>query len=444
MSRLGAVLLWSVIAAAFIGPGTVTTAATAGVNHGYALLWAVLFSTGACLVLQEAAARLTVVSGRNLGQALRETYPGGIRGAVVLLLVLGAVVLGCAAYQAGNILGGVVGAALMIPMSRQVLTIAIGAVAAMLLLLGAPGAVAKALGVVVGIMGVCFLGTAVLLRPSLTELVAGSLVPSVPAGAGVLALGLVGTTVVPYNLFLGSGLAKGQKLSDIRFGLTVAVILGGLISMGVLVVGAALEPPFSFLRISEFLSGQLGGWAATAFAVGLLAAGLSSAVTAPLAAAVTVSSLFGRGSRRWSPASWRFRSVWGGVLVVGVAFGVSEARPVPVIIAAQAFNGVLLPLVAVFLLLAVNDRRLMGSAGLNGRFSNVIMGGVAGAALLLGTRGVLGAVAVLSGQSDLASAKSVLTGFTLAALVSVPIVARAVMSRRRISIQQDSRGELDE
>jgi manganese transport protein len=65
--RLLSVLLWAVIAGAFIGPGTVATAATAGARHGLELLWAVLFSTGTCLLLQEAAARLTTATGRGSG-----------------------------------------------------------------------------------------------------------------------------------------------------------------------------------------------------------------------------------------------------------------------------------------------------------------------------------------------------------------------------------------
>ena len=124
MKRLAAVLLWSVIAAAFIGPGTVTSAASAGAGFGYALLWTLLFSTTACLVLQEASARLTVVSGKTLGEALSERYPAGWRRAVVLVLVLGAVVLGCAAYEAGNILGGVAGAVLALPWSTRTLAVA--------------------------------------------------------------------------------------------------------------------------------------------------------------------------------------------------------------------------------------------------------------------------------------------------------------------------------
>ncbi len=126
MKRLLSVLLWSILAAAFIGPGTVTTAASAGSRFGPVLLWALTFSTLACVVLQEASARLTLASGSNLGQALRRRFAGGWRGAAILLLVLGAIVVGCAAYQAGNILGGVAGAALAVAVPRSVLTLATG------------------------------------------------------------------------------------------------------------------------------------------------------------------------------------------------------------------------------------------------------------------------------------------------------------------------------
>ncbi|RMD96348.1 MAG: divalent metal cation transporter, partial [Calditrichaeota bacterium] len=112
MNRLLNILFWSIISAAFIGPGTVTTAAKAGASYRFALLWALLFSTLACLILQEASARITIVSGRNLGQALRDQFHGGVAGFAVLILVLGAIILGCAAYEAGNILGGVAGAVL--------------------------------------------------------------------------------------------------------------------------------------------------------------------------------------------------------------------------------------------------------------------------------------------------------------------------------------------
>jgi Mn2+/Fe2+ NRAMP family transporter len=208
----------------------------------------------------------------------------------------------------------------------------------------------------------------------------------------------VGTTVVPYNLFLGSSLAAGQKLSEIRFGLAVAVLLGGLISMGVLVVGAATEPPLEFQNLSAVLAERLGDWARILFAVGLFSAGLSSAVTAPLAAALTARSVLAAegGEDRWGDRSWRFRSVWMGVLAVGLLFGLSDLPRVPVIVLAQALNGILLPVVAVFLFVSVNDREVMGGE-VNRTLSNAVMVAVTLVAFLLGATNVVRALARLLG-----------------------------------------------
>jgi manganese transport protein len=429
MKRLLSVLFWSVIAAAFIGPGTVTTAASAGAQFGYALLWALAFSTLATLVLQEASARVTIVSGRNLGEAIREQFQGRPVGVLVLGMVLGAIVLGNAAYEAGNILGAVSGLSLWARVPAPLLTLAIGATAAAVLWLGTPRRVAQLLSVTVAFMGTAFLITAFLLRPPLEELLGGSLVPSLPPASGLLVLGLVGTTVVPYNLFLGSGIAAGQSLRELRFGLGVAVLLGGLISMGILVVGAAVEGPFSFEALAATLAQRFGGAGGALFAWGLFAAGLSSAITAPLAAAITARSLFHGGAGRWEVDSWRYRGVWLGVLLVGVAFGLAGVRPIPAIILAQALNGVLLPFAAVFLLLVVNDRVLMGERGLNGPVSNTAMALVVLVTLVLGVTNVLRAGAAAAGMAPPGERLLLGVAGALALLFSVP-VARWVHRRR--------------
>ena len=426
--RIWSILFWSVISAAFIGPGTVTTAASAGAGYGYALLWALLFSTLACLVLQEAAARLTVVSGRDLGEALRLQYRGGVSGLVVLGLVLGAIVLGCAAYEAGNILGGAAGAALGVDLLPRTLTLIIGVVAATVLWLGRTAVVARLLGVFVAVMGIAFLATAWRLGPEPVGLIRGTVVPALPSGAGLLVLGLIGTTVVPYNLFLGSGLARGQKLGELRFGLSIAVILGGIVSMGIVVVGTAVEGTFSFEALAEVLSVRLGDGARRFFAVGLCAAGVSSAITAPIAAAITARSLFSptasshsEGSEAWSDRGWKFRSVWLAILAVGVAFGVAEVKPIPAILLAQALNGVLLPLVAVFLLLSVNDRRLVGRDGLNGVPGNAALGAVVAITVMLGLNNVAKALVAALGLNPPSEQALLLGAVGVAVVGAVPV-----------------------
>jgi len=124
--RLINILFWSVISAAFIGPGTVTTAASAGAVFGYALIWALIFSTAACYVLQEASARITAVSNMNLGEAMRSEYGSSRSGRWLIGLALVAILSGCTAFEAGNILGAVEGISLINPSLPVPVVVCIG------------------------------------------------------------------------------------------------------------------------------------------------------------------------------------------------------------------------------------------------------------------------------------------------------------------------------
>src|SRR5690554_8222142 len=109
----------ALVAAAFIGPGTVVTASMAGANFGYALLWALVFSVIATMVLQEMAARLGVVTGKGLGENIRAaiTLPW-LRHSVVVL-IFAAVIIGNSVYQGGNISGARMGLADLLPVDRS-------------------------------------------------------------------------------------------------------------------------------------------------------------------------------------------------------------------------------------------------------------------------------------------------------------------------------------
>ena len=97
------------VAAAFIGPGTVTVCTLAGVNFGYALLWAMVLSIVATIVLQEMSARLGIISQKGLSEIIRSEIKHPVLKGFSILLILSAIVIGNAAYEAGNISGGVLG-----------------------------------------------------------------------------------------------------------------------------------------------------------------------------------------------------------------------------------------------------------------------------------------------------------------------------------------------
>ena len=100
--RIGPGLL---VTAAFIGPGTITTATLAGGNFGYNLLWALLFSVIATLVIQTMAARLGIVTGSGLAEAFRSQIKHPIAKWAAGALIIGAIGLGNSAYQTGNLAG---------------------------------------------------------------------------------------------------------------------------------------------------------------------------------------------------------------------------------------------------------------------------------------------------------------------------------------------------
>ncbi len=97
------------IAAAFIGPGTVTACTKAGAQYGYALLWAMVLSIIATIVLQEMAARIGLVTGKGLAAVIREHSYSKVGKLFAVVLILSAIAIGNAAYEAGNISGGVLG-----------------------------------------------------------------------------------------------------------------------------------------------------------------------------------------------------------------------------------------------------------------------------------------------------------------------------------------------
>ena len=384
---LGSVLLWSVISAAFIGPGTVTTCTLAGSRFGVGLLWALSFSTVATIVLQEAAARITLASGLSMGQVLTHTYGPRIRWLMIALF--GAVTLGCAAYEAGNILGAVSGLSLLLYAEAAspavpLLTGLIGLSCGLMLWQGSTQLLAKLLGLVVFGMGIAFAWVAVSTAPDARWLARSLVVPTLPPDSIVLVIGLIGTTIVPYNLFVGSGMGQSgerQTLTEMRWGLSIAVLLGGLISMAILVSGTLVTGEFSLAGVAETFSSRLGSWAGGLFGFGLAAAGFTSALTAPLAAAITGQSLLG-----WSAHTGAYRLTWLLVLGVGLVFGLLNVKPVPVIVLAQAINGLLLPIVTVFLLVAVNNKTLLPAAYRNSRWQNVALLLVVAITTFLGLR----------------------------------------------------------
>ncbi|MGM0480368.1 MAG: Nramp family divalent metal transporter [Pseudomonadota bacterium] len=353
----------ALVAAAFIGPGTVVTASLAGANFGYALLWALLFSVIACLILQEMALRIGVITQQGLGENIKSNLPHPVARFFFTGLIFAAILIGNSVYQGGNLSGASLGlSGLLGELSLLQLGIVdawpmlVGAVAFFVLWSGSARVIEKSLIGLVLLMSLAFIGTFALTGPDLSAVFKGLLVPALPTGATLTVVALIGTTVVPYNLFLHASSAAKKwhsrtELKSAQLDSLISIPLGGLISMAILSTAAtAFFGQQATINNAADLAGSLeplfGVSAQYLMAVGLFAAGISSATTAPLASAYAVSGILG-----WSKQlnSRSFRAIWLFILIIGVVISSLGLKPVSVIWLAQVANGILLPIMVGFL-----------------------------------------------------------------------------------------------
>lgn len=375
----------TIIAAAFIGPGTLTVCSIAGYKYGYDLLWVLLFSIMATLVLQEMSARLGWKTQQGLAEAVHRQLDSGLLKYLFIIIIVSAIIVGNAAYEAGNISGGSLGLEALIG-SSYYLPLIMGLIAFVLLFIGSQKWLEYFLIGLVLLMSSCFLLTAVLLTPSLLSILQGFVPKFLDSGQLLIALALVGTTVVPYNLFLhASTISKKYKknsdIKDIRRENNVAIMLGGFISILIVIVSATTRQHLSDgqeIKSANDLAIQLtpllGSYSSIMVSIGLLAAGLSSAITAPLAAAFAAKGIF-----RWSDdeKDWKFRTVWIFILLIGIIVSSVGINAIVVIRFAQIANGILLPVIAIFLLWVMNNAKLMGkykNTNLNNILGIVVIG----------------------------------------------------------------------
>ena len=306
-------------------------------------------------LLMEMVARITLVSEQSLGQIL------GKRGKWLAYICFVAVLLGCMAYQAGNLLGALSGVQLLMPVHRLwVLLIGIAAMA--VLWKGDTGLIAKALSTLVVLMGFVFVVVAIIM------LFEGGTFEGRAELSTATIIGLLGTTIVPYNFFLAAGLSNGQKLGEMRLGLGMSFFVGALITMSIVLVTSVNSDFFTFADLALTLDASLGKMSKAVLGFGLFAAGFSSAVTAPLAAGLAGRELLGREMENTSTP---FRIIWGGVLAVGLLVACLELDIIGVILSAQVANGLLLPFIAAIVLVFANDRSLLGDR-INAHWQNIV------------------------------------------------------------------------
>ena len=379
------------VTAAFIGPGTVMAASRAGADFGFVLLWTVIFAVATAIVLQEMAARLGIVGKRGLAAAIRHSISNVFIRVAAVGLIMSAILFGNAAYQTGNLMGATVGMQILTGQPPELWICAIALLAAAVVAIGRFNLLQWVLTCLVAVMGLIFIAAAVLCRPTWQQIASGFTF-NIPDESGWVIIGLIGTTVVPYNLFLhaSSAAAKystdgsdddvGKESASTRsavmhsfFDTVVSISIGGIITAALMISAAvtfsadgALE---SAADIATQLRPLLGDWADRGFAIGLFAAGLTSSITAPIAAAYATAGCMGWPAKLSDP---RLKATAIAVIFVGTLMALifKNNSPQEVIIVAQAANGILLPIIAVFLLYTMNRADLLGDYK-NGWISNL-------------------------------------------------------------------------
>lgn len=379
------------VAAAFIGPGTVTAATLAGSNFGYALIWALVFATIATVILQDMAARLGAGAGLGLGEALMQSAPLPAVKWAMGCLVFAALLIGNCAYEGGNLAGGALGMDAILSGNspgQKVLVAALALAAGAAVLIGRYATLEKILIFLVLVMSAAFILSAFFVRPDFGQFAKG-LIPSIPDGGTLTAIALIGTTIVPYNLFLHAAASKrkwpnGKGTDAARQESRLSIGLGGLVSILILstAAGSLFQNGLDVANAADMalaIEPAFGDAARYLVGIGLFAAGLTSAITAPMATAYALSEIIGGSEDRKGKL---FKGTALIVVIIGAAINLLGINAISLILIAQYANALLLPIVAVFLLYVMNKTSVLGD------HTNSLASNIAGGVVVLITFGI--------------------------------------------------------
>ena len=349
------------VVGSFIGPGTVTSSTRAGAAYGYQLLWCVVFSVIAVIIMQGMAARLGIVTQNGLAENLVTEFKNrpALRTFMVAL-VSAAIILGGVAYMSGDLTGTAIGISALTGVPSRIIAPIWGV--CILFLNAHQNAIKwleKLLTVCVSVMAVVFCVTMFVVKPNWGEVLQG-VIPTVPGGAIMTCVALIGTTVVPYNLFIHATSSRQtwkdpEQIPLAEFDVRCSMIIGGFITGAVMITAGTVMRGMevnSAIDMAAQLEPLLGNLSVPFLAIGLICAGISSAVITPLGVSYVLAGLFGWKLDR-SDKRYFFTNI--AIVLCGIVGTATGFNPLTIIMAAQAVNGVFLP-VSVFVLLYLASR----------------------------------------------------------------------------------------
>ena len=363
--------------------GGVTTYSSVGAQFGFSLLWLLLVASIGLGVIQEMCSRMGLVTGQGLSDLIRERF--GVRWTILAMVVL-------IIANGTNVVAEYAGIAASVELLGipRVVSVPVSALAVWTLVVFFSYRIVERVLFVLVLAFLAYPISVFILRPDWPVVMSG-FIPSIPSdpSALVFALALVGTTITPYLLFYmqASVVDKGvdrQSAAYARLDVFLGAALAGLFAFFIIVVtGTVLFPAEIRVTSAEAAAQALvplaGARAGLLFAVGLCGASLLGAVVMPLSTSYAICEAFGWESGisknfREAPV---FMSLFTLLLVLGaIVVLIPGISLIPLIISAQIANGILLPIVLVFILRLATDRRVMGDA-VNGRVGTALGWGVA-------------------------------------------------------------------
>jgi len=354
-----------IIVGSFLGPGTITTATKTGASFGYGLLWTIVFSIIATIVLQEMSARLGIITQKELPVHIIDLFENKpILKNIAILFVGGAITLGGIAYMSGNMIGTSLGISNITGLPTQYISPIIGIIILGIINLGDVEWLEKILSVLVALMVIVFAVTMIVVKPDLGELAKG-FVPIIPKGGLMHCIALIGTTIVPYNLFIHCSNSQKhwktpEELNLSKWGTYAAITIGGLVTASVMITAAAVMRGMSVNSAADMafqLEPVLGKYSNIFMSIGLFSAGLSSAIVTPLGVSYVLGGLLGW---KLDKTDKRFLYTNMGILISGIFGSVTGINPISIIMAAQALNGIFLPVIVIFLVYITCSEKVLG------------------------------------------------------------------------------------
>ena len=365
------------VAVGYMDPGNWATSLNGGAKFGYSLLFVVLFSNILAVLLQSMAARLAIASGRDLAQACRDAFSKPVS---VFLWVMAE--LAIIATDLAEVIGTAIGLQLLfgLPLS---LGIPITALDVFLLLALQKLGFRKLEAFVIAVMALiaaCFVAQIMLAKPDWAA-VMGGFVPT----AGLvgnpemlyLAMGIIGATVMPHNLYLHSGIiqtriagqTEKERKEDLQFATldsTLALTFALLVNASILILAAATFHGSGYQDVTELseahglLSPLLGSTAApTLFAIALIGCGFNSTITATLSGQIVMEGFLSIRIAPWlRRLATRMLAIVPAV-IVGILAG--DQGTAKLLIVSQVILGLQLPFAVVPLLMFVSSKRKMGA-----------------------------------------------------------------------------------